>query len=348
MTTAGVSQWASQSYPSVCAAIACMLLADGSVSAQSLKTFPPGTQPLNASVGVYLIDLVKIDEATLSFTLSGYLNVEWRDARLGRELPPQLDRDALALDQVWNPNIELMNEYNARVVNNSRLTADAEGLVRYEERFEAQLSTELDLRRFPFDRQTLLMSIESFRYGSDELVLTPRQGHALQSPAAFLPDWYILAARQRADSDRNNPERKEYSRYHFEIDVQRKVGYYVWNVFLPLAFIVLLPWAVFWIDAQDVRTRVSISMTALLTAIALSLVITGSRPRVSYMTFFDAVFLNSYFLIFLSTVSVVAEHFTLRRTSSARIAERTSAVGRVAYPTLLVLSNVLLVLMFLF
>lgn len=334
-------------FRSVFAAIACALVAGGGVSAQSLTTSPPGTPPLDVSVGVYLIDLVKIDEATLSFTLSGYLTLEWRDARLGRDRPPHLDRGALAIDQVWNPNIELMNEYDARVVNNSRLTADAEGLVTYEERFEAQLGTEFDLRKFPFDRQTLLMSVESFRYGSDELILTPRQGHALQSPAAFLPDWYILAARQRADSDRNNPDRKEYSRYNFEIDVQRKVGYYVWNVFLPLAFIVLLPWAVFWIDAEDVRTRVSISMTALLTAIALSLVITGSRPRVSYMTFFDAAFLNSYFLIFLSTVSVVAEHYAARRTSLAGIAERTSTAGRFAYPVLLVLSNLLLILMFL-
>lgn len=334
-------------FRSAFAAIASLLVAGG-VSAQSLTASPPGTPPIDVSVGVYLIDLVKIDEPTLSYTLSGYLTLEWRDTRLGRDRPPQLDRGALALDQVWNPNIELMNEYDARVINNSRLTADAEGLVTYEERFEAQLGHEFDLRKFPFDRQTLVMSVESFRYGSDELTLTPRQGIALQSPAAFLPDWYILTARQRADSDRNNPDRKEYSRYTFEVDVQRKVGYYVWNMFLPLAFIVLLPWAVFWIDAADVRTRVSISMTALLTAIALSLVITGSRPRVSYMTYFDAVFLNSYFIIFLSTVSVVAEHFTLRRTSRAGVAERTSAVGRIAYPALLVLSNLLLILTLLY
>jgi hypothetical protein len=324
-----------------------LILATGRSEARGVRGLPPGEVPVAVTIGAYLIDLVEIDEATLSYKLSGYLTLEWRDSRLGAERAPGIDRDSLTLDQIWHPNIELSNEYSERVSNNRQITVDAEGLVRFEERFEAQLGTQFDLLKFPFDRQTLLMGVESFRYDTGLLQLSLRQDHDLKSPSAFLPDWYILDVRQRILEDRNNPERRAYSQYLFETDVRRKVGYYVWNVFLPLGFIALLPWTLFWIEPSDVRTRVSITMTALLTAIALSLVITGARPRVSYMTFFDALFLNSYLLIFLSTITVVAEHFIQRRALPAALAARASSLGRIAYPALLVVSNVVLILVFL-
>lgn len=327
-------------------AAALLCLAAVEVSAQSLKGFPTGPNPVRVSIGAYLIDFEQIDEATLSHKITAYLTAEWQDARLTKGTAPALDRDAVTLDQIWQPNIEIMNEYAPRQVGNATVTIDDEGRVKYEERFKVQLATDFDLRKFPFDRQTLVMMIESFRYGSGELLLAPRPEHELRSPAAFLPDWYILDARHRVDLDRNNPDADPYSRYIFEVDVQRKVGYYVWNVFLPLAFIALLPWAVFWINPADLRTRTSVSVTALLTAIALSLVITGSRPRVSYLTFFDALFLNTYFLIFLATALVVAADFTARRTGAEGVAERLSAIGRLAYPALFLVSNLVLALIF--
>src|SRR5205085_1950949 len=122
------------------------------------------------------------------------------------------------------------------------------------ERFEPELGTELDLRKFPFDPQTLVMGVESFRYNSSAVQFVLQQGHNLKSPIAFLPDWNILDVKQRLSEGRVNPNQETYSHYVLEIDVRRKVGFYVWNVFLPLAFIALLPWTVFWIDIEDVRT----------------------------------------------------------------------------------------------
>jgi hypothetical protein len=312
-----------------------------------LRALPPGPRPVPVTIGAYLIDFEKIDESTLTHTLDAYLTLQWRDTRLTKEkLPPEIDRMAVTLDQIWSPNIEFMNQHAPREVTNSHLTIDDTGMVTYEERFQAQLSTDFYLQRFPFDRQMLLMQIESFRHDATEVVMIPRTGKSFVSPDAFLPDWYILDINQRVASDDRNPDKRGYSIYTFDIHVKRKAGYYVWNVFLPLMFITLLAWGVFFVPPDDLQTRTGVSVTALLTAIAFSIVISGTRPRVSYLTFMDAIFLSSYFLIFLAAASVVIAHVLIKRSGNPAVADRMSALGRVMFPALMAGTTIALIVGF--
>ena len=117
-------------------------------------------------------------------------------------------------------------------------------------------------------------------------------------------------------------------------------------MFLPLLFITLLVWAVFFITPEDVATRTAVSITSLLTATAFSLVISGTRPRVSYLTLMDAVFLNAYFLIFITTASVIAAHFLILTSGSTRGALRLSRAGQYFFPLIIVVTNAIVVLKF--
>ena len=313
----------------------------------SLKLLPPGPRPIAVSVGTYLIDFQKIDESTLTHTIVVYLTLQWRDPRLAKDQLSDLDPMAITLDQIWHPNIEVTNLHSPREVANSMLTLDDDGTVTYEERFKGELSTDFELQRFPFDRQMLLLQIESFRFTEKDVKLVVREMRELKSPGAFLPDWDIFAVSQHIDTDNSNPDQLVYSRYTFDIEVVRKRGYYVWNVFLPLLFITLLVWAVFFITPEDIATRTTVSITALLTAIAFSLVISGTRPRVSYLTFMDAVFLNAYFLIFVTTASVIVAHFLIVTSGNTKSAERLSRIGQLYFPLFIVLTNAALALKFL-
>lgn len=298
------------------------------------------------TVGAYLIDFQRIDESTLAHTIVAYLTLQWHDPRLAKGQGSDIDPRSATLDQIWHPDVELTNQHSPREIANSQLTVADDGTVTYEERFKSELSTNFDLRRFPFDRQRLILSIESFRFTDADVRLIARNTRELKSPDAFLPDWDVTAVGQRVDTDDRNPDRHVYSRYTFEIEVVRKRGYYIWNVFLPLTFITLLVWAVFFIAPEDVATRTAVSITSLLTAIAFSLVISGTRPRVSYLTFMDAIFLNAYFLIFLSTASVIAAHFMIRTSGNTRGAERMSLLGQRYFPLLILASNVFLAFIF--
>ena len=68
-----------------------------------------------------------------------------------------IDEMSVTLDQIWHPNIEVTNQHAPREIANAMLTVDDDGMVTYEERFKAELSTDFDLQRFPFDRQRLLL-----------------------------------------------------------------------------------------------------------------------------------------------------------------------------------------------
>src|SRR5471032_2728583 len=91
----------------VASALAMLAAAVAPASAQALKTLPPGERPVKVSIGSYLIDFQEIDENTLSHTMTGYLTLQWRDPRLAKGVTPDFDRDKVALDQIWSPNIEI-------------------------------------------------------------------------------------------------------------------------------------------------------------------------------------------------------------------------------------------------
>ena len=322
------------------------LLTGSAAFAQSLKTMPPGPRPLPIKIGVYLIDFEKIDELTLTETIDGYLMLTWQDPRLVKGLAPELDRSSVSLDDIWNPDVEIINQHTPRSISNWVITVQDDGTVIYEERFTAELSSDFDLRRFPFDRQQLHLKIESFRYDHSEMKFVTRAMTTLMNPGAFLPDWTINGVSEHFRQEDANPDARPYSQYVYQIDVTRKRGYYFWNVFLPLAFITMLAWSVFFIAPEDVSTRTTVAITALLTAIAFSLVVSGTRPRVSYLTYMDALFLNAYFLIFVATAAVIGAHYLIRRTGREDKAEWLSRVGRYSFPVLIVATNIVLILIF--
>src|SRR4051812_36284102 len=63
--------------------------------------------------------------------------------------------------------------------------------------------------------------------------------------------------------------------------------------FLPLVLIVMMSWAVFWIDPNTSNSQISIAVTSMLTLIAYRFAVDGQLPRLPYMTRLDTFFLAS-------------------------------------------------------
>ena len=108
----------------------------------------------------------------------------------------------------------------------------------------------------------------------------------------------------------------------FEIAVERRYGFYLWKVFLPLLLMVIVSWSVFWFDPPEVSSQVTIAVTTILTIIAFALAISLTLPRVPYLTFADAFFLTCYIFTFVTMVELTAVHIAYRneqRKVAARI-----------------------------
>ena len=101
-----------------------------------------------------------------------------------------------------------------------------------------------------------------------------------------------------------------YPRCAFVTVLNRRAGYYLSNVVLPLAAITgLTALSIGAIEADGSRLgtgdRLSVSLTLMLTAVAYKFIVAASLPQVSYLTLLDAYVLVCFGLIFLVCIENV-------------------------------------------
>lgn len=93
-----------------------------------------------------------------------------------------------------------------------------------------------------------------------------------------------------------------YSRLNFNIYLSRNPFGILQKAALPLAVVLILSYLVFFIPAHELSTAASLTVTALLAAIAFQWTLKDSLPRVSYLTLIDKLFYLVYIYIFYSMV----------------------------------------------
>ncbi|MFC1681574.1 hypothetical protein ACFL1S_07330, partial [Pseudomonadota bacterium] len=121
------------------------------------------------------------------------------------------------------------------------------------------------------------------------------------------------------------------------LQAQRFRGYYLIKVIAPLILIVAMSWAVFWIDPQDTGTKISITITAMLTLIAYRFAIDTSLPAISYLTRMDWFIVSSTILVYASLVAVVVTAAYARK-EKAEIAKGIDRASRWGFPLFFVAS----------
>jgi branched-chain amino acid transport system substrate-binding protein len=207
------------------------------------------------------------------------------------------------------------------------------------------------LHEYPFDTQTLTISIESGDHASDEVVFVAEDvdlsgrrrdlmRHAL-SPRVTISDWKIGSVAQRAESyfydhDFGSPEMAaqgvlSFPRFSFTIEIRRVLFPYLVKFCLPLVIIVMMSFLVFFIRPEEFEVQAGIVITALLSVVAFHVSQADSLPEVGYLVTADKFFMLSYVVIFLTLVEVVIEN-RLLHSRGEQAARRLDHLARVAFP----------------
>ena len=79
------------------------------------------------------------------------------------------------------------------------------------------------------------------------------------------------------------------------VDVERKHGYYIFKIILPILLILSVCWSAIWIDPKQIESRLTITIVCLLSLIAYNFVIDTELPKLEYLTIMDYIILVSYF-----------------------------------------------------
>ena len=88
-------------------------------------------------------------------------------------------------------------------------------------------------------------------------------------------------------------------------EFKRRVGYYLLQVYLPSAILVMLSWIAFWMDKRDTGNRLTVGVTTILTIMFLLSYGNSSVPKMSYVKAMDIYLLSSFAFIFFSLIESV-------------------------------------------
>ena len=303
-----------------------------------------GNSPTQVSVGIWVVDINSIDSAQQNFTADIAAVLRWKDPRLAHTGSGVAH---YTLEQIWHPRVSIANETNSvsRKLPET-VEVDPDGSVVYRQRYVGAFTQSLRLQSFPFDRQTFRVHLVAIRYRPNEVTFVPDENwirDGLQraagiSPSITLPDWTIEKWETKPLTYALTPG-LQYSGYAFEFTAARNVRHYVLKVILPLVLIVMMSWAVFWIDPVTSNSQISVAVTSMLTLIAYRFAVDSQLPRLPYMTRLDALFLTSTLLVFLSLIEVLVTTI-LDNNGQTERAKTVDRYCRVIFPAIFVIASI--------
>jgi len=175
---------------------------------------------------------------------------------------------------------------------------------------------DFNFRKFPFDTQKLIITIESgtgslsnHYWGGDSLVtfLTPEKGPFINLSKYknnnYLKDWKVenatIKSRVKVDNNYYYKETDSLINYSenvldVEIIIKRNVNHYIYKIILPVFLILCVAWYVLWIPTKKYETRLNTSIISLLALIAYNFVFQDDIPKLNYLTDLDYYILLSY------------------------------------------------------
>ncbi|RHY49030.1 hypothetical protein DYB38_009850 [Aphanomyces astaci] len=165
-------------------------------------------------------------------------------------------------------------------------------------RLRAILTGQFVLHAFPFDQQEMTIPIQ---------LHLPRERAVLavnyRNPSIFqvtnfqlsnvfhvATGNYVVASAFFSDINESTTS-EIYPRMNFSILLQRRGGYYITHIVIPVTLITYMGFLSFCLDNEgktiDTGERLLISVTMVLTAVTYKFVVAGAIPQISYLTMLD-------------------------------------------------------------
>lgn len=273
--------------------------------ATALDLFEPPTQPMSVEIGLFLLDITRLDELENTFEIELDVITRWSDPRQnptenGKARIFRGDAARQFKDMRWSPELVIANAVGTPNLGRLHTTMQPDGTMVNRARLEATIRAPLDFREFPFDEQSLPIEIESYAFDAGEVRLVVNREFSGFDHHFEMPEWVVTGVDAQIVKFHKEQEQRDFSRLEYRVHVARQSGYYLWKVILPVVLIVAISWVVFWMSGDQLGRRAGISSTGMLTVIAYQFIIAGSLPRFPYLTALDKIVLLALVLIALT------------------------------------------------
>jgi hypothetical protein len=241
---------------------ACLMLLCAAASAVAETILPKDNGlPVNVELGVAFVDLLGFDENAGTFRATVDLRLRWNDPRLrepnaNASTPPQTFTGKAADEKmrgIWIVPVIVANQHGAATDSSFGLRIYPTGAVELIHRITGDFDVDVNVGKFPFDRQRLTieakidglpLSLAALRFGQPEL------DFSRASREAAIPGWSIGLVDLRsvpAIGWYNVPQ----ARVVASLEVARQPGLIVASIFIPLLASLLIPLLAMWLNRID-------------------------------------------------------------------------------------------------
>ncbi|KAM8800026.1 glycine receptor subunit alpha-4-like [Eudromia elegans] len=276
--------------------------------------------PVNVTCNIFINSFGSVTETTMDYRVNVFLRQQWNDPRLAyREYPDDsLDLDPSMLDSIWKPDLFFANEKGASfhevTTDNKLLRIFKNGNVLYSIRLTLILSCPMDLKNFPMDIQTCTMQLESFGYTMNDLIFEwLEEQEAVQVAEGLTLPQFILREEKDLGYCTKHYNTGQFTCIEVKFHLERQMGYYLIQMYIPSLLIVILSWVSFWINMEAAPARVGLGITTVLTMTTQSAGSRASLPKVSYVKAIDIWMAVCLLFVFAALLEYAAVNFVSRQ-----------------------------------
>uniref|UniRef100_A0AAR2LE55 Glycine receptor, alpha 4b n=1 Tax=Pygocentrus nattereri TaxID=42514 RepID=A0AAR2LE55_PYGNA len=275
--------------------------------------------PVNVTCNIFINSFGSVTETTMDYRLNVFLRQQWNDPRLAyKEYPDDsLDLDPSMLDSIWKPDLFFANEKGANfhevTTDNKLLRIFQNGNVLYSIRLTLILSCAMDLKNFPMDIQTCTMQLESFGYTMNDLIFQWLDNGPVQVADDLMLPQFVLKEEKDLGYCTKHYNTGKFTCIEVKFHLERQMGYYLIQMYIPSLLTVILSWVSFWINMDAAPARVGLGITTVLTMATQSSGSRASLPKVSYVKAIDIWMAVCLLFVFAALLEYAAVNFVSRQ-----------------------------------
>ncbi len=182
------------------------------------------------------------------------------------------------------------------------------------------IKNKFNLRAFPFDRQKISLELIDGKYNLDKRnIFISERAHIFLNEYVKKNEilgWDLIGYELNPFQHQSpfNMEGDFSDGLRLDFLIERKHGYYVFKVIVPIVLILLICWGSVWIEPKEIESRLTITIVCLLSLIAYNFVIDSEMPKLEYLTVMDWIILISYFYATIPNFLSIAS-FKLQKTN---------------------------------
>ena len=238
------------------------------------------TGPAKVKVGIYVLNVGKLDTSSGAYTVDFYLS--------------------FTSDEPTDPS---KYEFaNGRATSTDKSIDEATSKFY---RIQAALTSNLNLAKYPFDKHNLTIEIEDKEQTINSQVYEVYPADCGLDPAVKLAGWDITGWNAEVVEHKYELWDTTFSKYIFNIQIQRAPLAAILKTILPAFIIVLVGLLSLFLSPDKIIPRLTLNTGAFTGAVLFHLNMTSSLPPLSYLTLGDRFMLINYLALTLALISTL-------------------------------------------